>query len=109
MKANKFVLSKTLKGEHLKNTTIISDNIATNINELKKKTEKDILIFGSPGASHSLMEDNLIDEFWLFVNPILLGEGTPVFKNIKDITKLKLISHHVFASGVVCLHYAIKS
>ncbi|HLK29552.1 MAG TPA: dihydrofolate reductase family protein [Puia sp.] len=109
MNANKFVLSKTLKGEHLKNTTIISDNIATKINELKTKTEKGILIFGSPGASHSLMKENLIDEFWLFINPILLGEGIPVFKNVKDRTKLKLMSHHVFKSGVICVHYTRKS
>jgi dihydrofolate reductase len=109
MKANKFVLSKTLQGEHLTNTTIISDDLKTNINKLKQSTEKDILIFGSPSASHSLMAENLIDEFWLFVNPILLGEGIPLFKNIKDITKLKLMSHHVFSSGVACLRYQIKS
>ncbi len=109
MKANKFVLSKTLKGEHFKNTTVISNNIATNINEMKKKTEKDILIFGSPSAAHSLMEENLIDECWLFVNPILLGQGIPLFKNIKDRTKLRLLANHTFSNGVVCNHYEIIS
>jgi len=109
MKANKFVLSKTLKGEHLKNTTFISDNLKANINKIKNGTEKDILIFGSPSASHSLMGENLIDECWLFVNPILLGQGIPLFKNIKDRTKLKLLSHHAFSNGVVCVHDKIEA
>jgi dihydrofolate reductase len=108
MKANKFVMSKTLQAENFKNTTIISDHLSTNINKLKQATEKDILIFGSPSASHSLMEENLIDECWLFVNPILLGKGIPLFKNINHKTKLKLVSNHVFSNGVVCLYYKIK-
>jgi len=53
------------------------------------------------------MAENLIDNFWLFVNPILLGQGIPLFKNIKDKTKLKLVDNNVFSSGVVCLHYEI--
>jgi len=104
-RVTKVVVSKTLKGQNLANTRIISDNLATEINRLKKETAKDILIFGSPGASHSLMAENLIDDYWLFVNPILLGQGLPLFKDIKDRIKLKLVTQHAFSSGVVCLHY----
>lgn len=102
---SKFVLSRTLKAEDLTNTTIINDNLAPEINKLKQKTGKDILIFGSPGAVHSLMAEDLIDDYWLFVNPLLLAQGIPLFKNIKDRTKLELVTHNVFSSGVVCLHY----
>ena len=105
-KAAKIVLSKTMHGKELKNTTIISDNIATEINKLKQQAGKSIIIFGSPTAAHSLMQFNLIDDYWLFVNPVLLGQGTPLFKNIKDKIKLKLITAKEFSSGVVCLHYA---
>jgi dihydrofolate reductase len=51
------------------------------------------------------MQFGLIDEFWLFVNPVLLGNGIPVFDKIKKITKLKLIASHAFSTGVVWLHY----
>lgn len=101
----KVILSKSMQGQKLKNTTIISENIKDRINELKQKEGKEIVIFGSPSAAHSLMKSDLIDDFWLFVNPILLGNGIPVFSNIEEITKLKLTAAHTFSSGVVCLHY----
>ena len=104
-KVDKVVLSRTLKGENLAHTKIISDNIPGEIMNLKQGSGKDIIIFGSPSASHSLMEENLIDDYWLFVNPILLGQGIPLFKGIRDRVKLNLVKTKAFSSGVVCLHY----
>jgi dihydrofolate reductase len=104
----KVVLSRTINGEGLENTTVISDNLEDNINTIKKQDGKNILIFGSPTASHSLLGYNLIDEFWLFVNPVLLGEGIPLFKNITVLTKLNLLETKTFASGVIALHYEKK-
>ena len=104
-KVSKVVLSKTLNGENLNNTKIIGDNVISEITQLKQAPGKEIIIFGSPSASHTLMQENLIDDYWLFVNPILLGEGIPLFKDIKNRTKLNLVKTHVFSSGVVCLHY----
>lgn len=101
----KVVISKTMKGENLRNIRIISGNLTDEINQLKKSADKDILIFGSPTACHSLMAENLIDDYWLFVNPILLGQGIPLFKNIKAKAMLRLVASNVFSSGVVCLHY----
>jgi len=103
----KVVISKTLKSSDNKNLKIISDNLAAEVNKLKNLEEKHILIFGSPGAVHSLMAENLIDDYWLFVNPVLLGTGIALFKNIKNRTSLKLASNHIFTSGVVCLHYEV--
>ena len=108
-KVGKVILSKSMQGQQLKNTTIISDNIEESINSLKQKEGKEIVIFGSPSAAHSLMHFDLIDDYWLFVNPVLLGKGIPVFSNIEEITKLKLIASHTFSSGVVCLHYERNS
>jgi len=51
------------------------------------------------------MAENLIDDYWLFVNPILLGQGTPLFKDIQQKMTLKLVASHAFTCGVVCLHY----
>ena len=100
----KIVLSKSLKGKTLKNTTIISENVGDHIRKIKQSNGKEIIIFGSPSASHSLMSEGLIDDLWLFVNPILLGKGTPMFKDPGKVN-LKLIKTHAFKSGVVCLHY----
>lgn len=102
----KVVLSKTLQDDKQAKRKVISNDLATQINKLKLMPGKDIIIFGSPGAAHALMEHNLIDEFWLFVNPVLLGEGIPIFKNIKLKMNLKLKSNNAFKSGVICLHYA---
>lgn len=101
----KVVISKTLKGKNLKNTTIVSEHIAAEIQKLKQTAGKEIIIFGSPSASHLLMKEGLIDDLWVFVNPVLLGAGIPLFKDIHKKILLKLIKSHVFKSGVVCLHY----
>ena len=106
-KVAKVVLSKTMQGMNFNNVTIISDNLYNEMIKLKEGTGKDILIFGSPTAVHSLMAENLIDDYWLFVNPVLLGQGIPLFKSIKDKMNLKLITSNAFSSGVVCLHYEI--
>ena len=104
-KVEKIVVSKTMEGTNLPNTNIISDNLPNEVTKLKNKTGKNIVIFGSASVAHALMAENIIDDYWLFVNPILLGEGIPLFKDIKQRTKLKIAASETFASGVVCLHY----
>ena len=104
-KVSKVVLSKTISEKGLDNTTVISGQLTDNINKIKKQDGKNILIFGSPGASRSLLNEGLIDEFWLFVNPIILGQGMPLFKEITGTTKLKLVESKTFACGVIALHY----
>ena len=104
----KVIVSRTMKGTQLPNITIITENLPTEIRQLKQQNGKEIIMFGSPTLTHSLMEENLIDDYWLFVNPILLGKGTRYFKNLKDSIQLKLLTSKSFASGVVCLHYEVN-
>jgi dihydrofolate reductase len=108
-KVHKVVLSKTLKDVTLTNTTIISDNLVDSINEIKQSgSDKDILLFGSPTATHALIQLGLIDGFWLFVNPIVLGKGIPLFTDIKDKIKLKLLpATRQFTCGVTELNYLL--
>jgi dihydrofolate reductase len=113
-KVQKVVLSKTMKDADLTNTKIISDNLSDRINEIKQSRpasggsgSKDILIFGSPTATHSLIQLNLIDGYWLFVNPIILGQGIPLFVDIKDKIKLKLLTTRQFSCGVTELNYIV--
>lgn len=106
-KVHKIVLSKTLNEADLANTTIISDDLSARINEIKQQSGEDILLFGSPRATHALIEQDLIDGYWLFLNPTILGQGIPLFADIKDKTKLKLLNTRQFASGVVELNYVV--
>lgn len=106
-KVHKFVLSNTLQQTNLKNTTIIGSNEIEIINNIKQEKGKNILMFGSPSVVQTLMRYNLIDELWLFVNPILLGSGTPLFKSIESRIKLKILATKIFNCGVIGLHYSI--
>jgi dihydrofolate reductase len=109
-KVHKLVLSKTMKDGSLPNTKVISDNVSDLINEVKQSRNgenKDILLFGSPTVTHSLMQLNLIDGYWLFVNPIILGQGIPLFAGIKDRIKLKLLNTRQFTCGVTELNYIV--
>jgi dihydrofolate reductase len=110
-KVHKVVLSKTIKEAGLTNTKIISDNLSDSINEIKQSPNgrgKEILLFGSPAATHSLIQLDLIDGYWLFVNPIILGRGIPLFVDIKDKIKLNLLTTRQFTSGVTELNYTVE-
>lgn len=109
-KVHKVVLSKTMTDAGLINTRIIRDNLLEEVNEIKQSRsdgDKDILLFGSPTATHSLIQLNLIDGYWLFVNPIILGRGIPLFTAIKDKIKLNLLTTQQFACGVTELNYIV--
>jgi dihydrofolate reductase len=109
---HKVVLSKTMKDTGLTNTEIISDNLPERINEIKRSRNsgsKEIALFGSPTATHSLIQLNLIDGYWLFVNPIILGRGIPLFVDIKDKIKLNLSTARQFTCGVTELNYTVNT
>ena len=108
-KVSKVILSTTLREKSLDKTEIIGSDLASRINKIKKQHGKNILIFGSPSASHSLLAEDLIDEFWLFVNPVLIGNGIPLFKGIKETIRLKLLDTKTFSSGVIALHFSKKN
>ncbi len=105
-KVEKIVLSRTMKNnDQSKNTRFISDHVGEEIRRLKQKPGKNILVFGSLSAVQTLFSENLVDDIWLFVNPVILGKGLSFFDGVKERLKLKLVLSKTFASGVVCLHY----
>ncbi|MFY0682972.1 MAG: dihydrofolate reductase family protein [Balneola sp.] len=104
----KVVLSKSMEDADLPNTTIISDNISDRLNQIKQESDNEILLFGSPTATHSLIQQNLVDGYWLFVNPIILGQGIPLFVDNQEKTNLKLLpTTRQFTSGVTELNYEV--
>lgn len=105
--ARKIIISRSMKAESSKNT-IISDNIPKKVNEIKNEPGRDILIFGSPAVSQVLMKNNLIDSYWIFVNPIIFGRGIPLFNEMMNKIKLKLADTKQFANGELGLNYLIR-
>lgn len=104
-RANKIVFSRSMRGVARPNTTIISDNIAEHIGDIRQQQGTEILVFGSPSATDALMQHGLIDGYWLFVNPVVLGRGIPLFDGNQTVAKLDLQSTRQFACGVVELSY----
>jgi dihydrofolate reductase len=107
-KVHKIVFSKTMAGKELMNTSVITENISSELIKIKQQAGKDILIFGSPSVSQLLMQLNLIDNYWIFVNPIIFGQGMPLFTGLKDKIKLKLLVAKQFLNGEFGLHYEVS-
>ena len=101
----KIVFSRTLDKADWNNTRLVKDNVAEEVNKLKNQPGKDIAIFGSSNLCVSFIQMGLIDEFRIMVNPVVLGNGHPLFGGIRDKLKLKLLKTKTFSSGNVLLYY----
>jgi dihydrofolate reductase len=86
------------------NARLVKENMADEVKKLKLQAGKNMSV-GGAGLAASLMQLNLIDEFWLYVDPILLGGGKPMFPQLPHRSKLQLLETHTFTSGVVLLKY----
>jgi dihydrofolate reductase len=102
--ARKIVCSRTLDQLENKEAHLIS-NLEEDIKKLKLESEKDLLVFGSPRLVQSLARLDLVDEYVVNVNPVLIGNGIRMFADLSR-TKLNLMSATKFNSGVVGFHYA---
>jgi len=102
----KLVASRTVQSDSSRKVVVLNENIAAEIAKRKKENgRKNILLFGSPSVVHILMQHNLIDDYWIFINPVILGNGIPLFKDIENRIQLKLVWNKIFASKVVGLQY----
>lgn len=104
-KVEKIIVSRTLEGQVMGNTAILSENVVAQIVAIKEQAGKDILIFGSPSVSQLLMEEDLIDDCRICINPVIFGKGIPLFTRSEELKKLKLISTRQFPNGELALHY----
>ena len=88
------------------NTTLIKDDVPEEVSRLKRGAGGDIFVFGSADLASTLIERDLVDEYRIGINPILLGRGSPLFKDSPHRRGLKLLEVRPLKSGVVILHYA---
>src|SRR5215470_13481475 len=100
---HKLVFSTTLESADWNNSRLIKDHLAAEVKALKQQPGGTMMIFGSPKLVHSFIQHGLIDEYRLFLHPIVIGAGTPVFSDIK--VNLNLVESKTFGNGVVYLRY----
>ncbi|MBI5228015.1 dihydrofolate reductase [Candidatus Micrarchaeota archaeon] len=107
-----YVFSRDKKTKKDENVEFVSDIVPfvkklkkDNENKTERENEGNIWVVGGSEIVSVLLNADLIDEIMVFVHPIILGKGIPLFKNIKEEKKLKLKNTESYSSGLVKLHY----
>ena len=104
----KVVFSRTLDKVDWQNSRIVSSNITAEVTRLKKQPGKDMVIFGSGSIVSDLSQQGLIDDYRLFINPVILGNGKAHFSGLTRMINLQLVETRTFSTGVVLLRYRPK-
>src|SRR5690606_14277856 len=76
----KLVFSRTLKEVDWNNSTLVNEDASAGISSLKAEGGKDMYVFGSADLARTFIEDDLFDEYRIGIAPVVLGNGTPLFK-----------------------------
>lgn len=101
----KIVFSESLENPEWENTIVVRSIDKAQIEEKKASANRDMLVFGSGSIVRQLLDLGLIDELRLFIMPIILAEGRPLFEDVQPHT-LELLEQREFPDGVILLRYA---
>jgi dihydrofolate reductase len=101
----KIVFSRTLDCATWNNTKLIKGDLATEVRKLKNETGPDMVILGSGSIVSQLAQKNLIDEYQLALNPIVLGKGRTMFETVDQKLNLRLTNSRTFGNGTVFTCY----
>jgi dihydrofolate reductase len=99
----KIVFSKTLEKVE-GNARLVKDGVAEEVAKLKEQPGKDLAV-GGAGLASTFIKLGLVDEYRLFVNPVVLGGGTPYFPALEERINLALVETQTFGSRVVYVRY----
>jgi len=103
--SEKIVFSRTLDAVYWNNTRLVKDDMIGEVRRLKQGNGKDLAVLGSGKIVAQLAAADLIDEFQVLINPVVLGRGRTMFEGIGKQLNLKLIRSRVFGNGNVLLCY----
>ena len=103
----KIVFSSTLSDANWNNSRVVRGDIQKEVTRLKSLPGKDLVVLGSARLTSFLLQKNLVDEYRVILQPILLGSGSPLFPNITHRLPLKHLTTWVFNSGGVLLSYQL--
>jgi dihydrofolate reductase len=101
----KFVASKTLTEPLDWNATLLKGDIVDAVADLKQQEGRDIVMYGSAGLMATLMAHALIDEYRIWIHPLVIGTGTRLFDDGVPTQSLELVETRQFKTGVVILVY----
>jgi dihydrofolate reductase len=101
-----YVITRTQKPDEGK-THFYTGNLKDLVEKLKSREGQTIFVDGGAEIVNEMLKENLIDEFIISVIPILLGNGTSLFKNQRPVENLKLLETKTFDTGLVQLHYKV--
>lgn len=102
---SKYVVSRTLGEPGWQRTTVLRGDVRDEARELKAGPGGDIVTTGSVTLTRELVAAGLVDEYRLFVHPVVLGRGRRLFADASDVPRLRLVRSRPFTSGVVLLRY----
>jgi dihydrofolate reductase len=105
---HKVVFTKTMNESIWPNTSVATGDIVAEVNKLKQQAGKDLIVYGGSSFVSALVKEGLIDEYHLFVNPVVLGKGDGIFGGLDGFRQLKLTDSQVYNSGIVRLQYEPK-
>lgn len=103
---SKYVVSSTMTDPQWENSTILSGDPVPEVRALKEQPGKDIVITGSITLCHTLIKARLVDEYRLFVYPVVQGRGRRLFPDGFELSKLALLEARSFTGGIVYSRYA---
>ena len=103
----KVVFTKTLNKSRWINTDIATGDLVEEVSKIKRQNGRDIIVYGGASFDSSLIKEKLIDEFYLFINPVAIGNGMTIFKDLNEIQKYTLIESKAFECGKVLLRYEV--
>jgi dihydrofolate reductase len=104
----KVVFTKTVNKSRWINTDIATGDLIEEVSKIKSQNGMDIVVYGGASFDSSLIKEKLIDEFYLFINPVAIGNGMTIFKDLNEIQKYTLIESKAFECGIVLLRYEAK-
>lgn len=102
----KYVASRTLTDPLAwQNSTVLEGDVAEAVGALKRESGKDVHVIGSGDLVQTLMQHDLVDEYRLMINPILVGSGKRLFRGNNDRQVLRLVDSTISSTGVVIATY----
>jgi len=107
-KQRKVVFTRSLEVSAWDNVDLAKGCFTDEVNSLKRQEGRDIIVYGGSSFVASLLKEKLIDELHLFVNPIALGQGVPVFRELESWQRFRLKKAITYDCGIVLLNYEVK-
>lgn len=103
----KLVFSNTLREVKWKNSRLAESSPTNTVEQLKKEKGGDMVLFGGASLAAHFVKNNLVDEFRIKLEPVILGTGKSLYQNLSSRVRLKLIRSKTFSSGVAGLYYEV--